>query len=340
MELIIKEGQIQSAIEHFPEVYFWSKQWLSDKSIFEFTTSGTTGEPKELIFSREQLMASAQRTCDFFQLSSGAKVLHRLPMSFVAGKMNIVRALIMGHSVWAEQPSMHFNDNWNPGKIIWDWWTTTPAMFTAFLETGLDPNYFRKILLGGGKVQPHWQALLSNYSGVCYESYGATETLTHVAVREVFPQSSLFKPLSGVSIVQDENGLKIADDVTHVDVSLNDVLEFKGDHGFEVLGRLDDVINSGGVKIHPLAVESILLPHTSLPFYITHSQDNKWGSVVTIVVKDSDLPHWNEINWQAIFCDHAIWKPKKIIAVTNIDRNENGKIVRKNNPIGVVNSIQ
>ncbi len=340
MELIIKEGQIQSAIEHFPDVHFWSEQWLSDKSIFDFNTSGTTGEPKKLTFSREQLIASAQRTCEFFQLSPGSVVLHRLPMSFVAGKMNIIRALLMKHSVWAEKPSMHFDKNWNSEKMVWDWWTTTPVMMMSYLEAGLDPNCFKKILLGGGKVQPHWQLLLRNYRGVCYESYGATETLTHIAVREVFPQSSLFKPLTGVTIFLDENGLKISDEITGLNVSLNDAVAFKDDQTFDVLGRLDDVINSGGVKIHPLAVESLLLSHTNLPFYITQTQDDKWGSVVTIVVRESDLPQWNEMNWHAIFLHHAIWRPKKIIAVKSIDRNENGKIVKKNNPIGVVNRLQ
>lgn len=340
MELIIKEGQIQSSIENFPAIQSWTRQWMSDQSMFEFTTSGTTNEPKRLFFSRDQLIASANRTCEFFQLSHGTKVLHRLPMNFVAGKMNIVRALLMRHSVWAEHPSMHFDENWNPMGINWDWWPTTPAMMASFLEAGLNPNCFKKILLGGGKVHPHWHALLSNYNGFCYESYGATETLTHIAVRAVFPQSSLFKPLTGVSIFQGQDVLRIVDDVTHISTTLNDVLEFKGDGTFEVLGRMDDVINSGGVKIHPLEVERLILKTTNLPFYITQTQDDKWGSVVTIVVLEIDLPNWNKLNWNSIFIDQPIWRPKKIIAVLNIERNENGKIVRKNNPVGVANRIQ
>lgn len=66
MELIISNGQILGALEHYPEIKKWVEDWLSDKTMFTFETSGTTGAPKQLIFSREQLIASAKRTCDFF----------------------------------------------------------------------------------------------------------------------------------------------------------------------------------------------------------------------------------------------------------------------------------
>jgi O-succinylbenzoic acid--CoA ligase len=339
MELIIRNGNVLDAVEHFPEIKLWVDDWLSNKSNFQFETSGTSGVRKQLIFSRTQLIASAKRTCDFFHLGSGTKVLHRLPMQFVAGKMNIVRALLAGHSVWVEQPSMHFNLPWNPENIQWDWWTTTPAMLAAFLEAKLDPNVFQKILLGGGKVPTQLRNQLINFNGHCFESYGATETLTHIAVRSIMPIPSHFRLFDGVSVMEHQDGIEIHDNVTKIQVSLNDALHFYGENEFEVLGRLDDVINSGGLKIHPLLVEEVLAHWSSLPFYITQSPDNKWGKAVTLVVLKSDILEWKSLNLKLIFENHPNWRPRKIVLVQKMDRNENGKIVRKYNPEGMVDSI-
>jgi O-succinylbenzoic acid--CoA ligase len=339
MELIIQEGRVLDAIEQFPDIKLWVDDWLSNKSTFQFETSGTSGSRKQLIFSRKQLLASAERTCAFFQLKKGAKVLHRLPMQFVAGKMNIIRALIAGHSVWAERPTMHFDSTWNPEHIHWDWWTTTPSMMTAFLEAKLNVNVFKQILLGGGKVQPQLIDELNKFGGNCYESYGATETLTHIAVRIISPIPSLFRMLDGVSITPTNDGVEINDQVTNIQVVLNDAIAFVTENEFEVLGRMDDVINSGGVKIHPLMVEELISKWTSMPFYVTQSSDVKWGSVVTVVVHESDSAQWKSLDMKTIFQNHANWKPKKMISVQKIERNENGKIIRKRNPDGLVNSL-
>jgi O-succinylbenzoic acid--CoA ligase len=272
-------------------------------------------------------------------LEAGTKVLHRLPMQFVAGKMNIVRALVSGHTVWAEKPSMQFDLTWNPDQLHWDWWTTTPAMMSAFLKAKLDVNVFQKILLGGGKVLPQLMEDMSGFKGNCYESYGATETLTHVAIRSIMPDSTHFRFLPGVGVTENEGGIVINDDVTKIQASLNDAIHFITDKEFDVLGRLDDVINSGSIKIHPLLVEEVLSHWISLPFYITQSSDNLWGNVVTLVVIESDVAHWKNLNLKVIFQNHPKWKPKRMIVVQKIDRNENGKIIRKTNPEGLVNSI-
>jgi O-succinylbenzoic acid--CoA ligase len=340
MELIIEEGKVTMAMRLFPEIEAWANDWLSEKTTFDFMTSGTTGTKKVLTFSREQLHSSAERTCRYFHLHHGTTVLHRLPMQFVAGKMNIIRALMFGHSVWAEIPSMHFNSDWNAAGLRWDWWTTTPAMMTAFLEAKCDVNVFKKILLGGGKVQSELSLLLNAFKGECFESYGATETLTHIAIRSVKPQNSSFHLMPGVSVFPKDDGLDILDDLINIQAHLNDVVHFTGPDSFQVLGRADDVINSGGLKIYPLLVEEILSPWISTPFYISKLPDPKWGNVVTLVVEQTEVEYWLHLDWKEIFRDQPNWKPKIIITVQKIEINENGKVVRKYNPEGLVNRLQ
>ncbi len=339
MELIIQDGRVLDAVAHYPDIKLWIDHWLSDKTKFAFETSGTSGTPKQLIFSREQLVASALRTCDFFHLQKGTRVLHRLPMRYVAGKMNIIRAMVAGHSVWTEKPSMNFEKPWNTDNIHFDWWPTTPAMMSAFMEAKLDVNIFHAILLGGGKVFPYLINQLTDFKGHCYESYGATETLTHIAIRSITPFPTAFRFMPGVTIVNNENGIEILDEVTGVETILNDATRLIDKDHFEVLGRLDDVINSGGVKIHPMLVEEVLASWADLPYYITQSPDEKWGNAVTLVVDASDLDFWKNLNLKLIFENHPNWRPKKIIVVQKIDRNENGKVIRKYNPEGLVDSL-
>ncbi len=339
MELIIEEGKVLSSIKNYPEVQDWVQDWLSDKSNFVFETSGTSGNKTTLVFSRQQLMASAERTCATFQLNKGTKVLHRLPMQFVAGKMNIIRALVSNHSVWAEKPSMHFDSDWNAQKNQWDWWPTTPAMLTAFIEANGDTNFFKKILLGGGKVQPELIGLLTNFNGECYESYGATETLTHIAIRSIKPFNSGFRWLSGVHVNVKTDGLIVVDDVTKINTFLSDVIHMTSEDTFEVLGRADDVINSGGLKIFPLQVEEILADWLPFPYYISYLPDAKWGNVVALVIEDKQDVSFDHFDWNKIFDGHPIWKPRRVIKVPKIEINANGKIVRKHNPEGLVDCL-
>ncbi len=340
MELIISNGEILGALEHYPEIKKWVEEWLSDKTMFTFETSGTTGAPKQLIFSREQLIASAKRTCDFFSLTPGTKVLHRLPMQFVAGKMNIVRGLVMKHTVWADKPSMHFDENWNQEGLIWDWWPTTPAMLTSFLEKDLSLNIFGKILLGGGKVPIQLEEKLLGIKTKCFESYGATETLTHIAVRQIDGTPGYFTPLSGVIVEKNDHGIQVKDSVTGIETLLSDEVEMHEGKGFGIWGRVDDVINSGGLKIHPLMVEELLGQHTSLPFFISQMPDEKWGNIIVLVVLAGDMHLWTKFDFKEIFRLQPLWKPKKIIGIKELDRNENGKMVRKFKNEEVVDSFE
>ncbi len=194
-------------------------------------------------------------------------------------------------------------------------------------------------IVGRRKVLPQLIEDMTFFKGNCYESYGATETLTHIAVRSITPNPTYFRLLPGVNVTEKNEGIVIHDDVTNIQTSLKDAIHFMNEKDFEVLGRLDDVINSGGVKIHPLLVEELLSRCTSLPFYITQSPDDLWGNAVTLVVIESDMMHWKSLNLKMIFEDHPNWKPKRMIGVQKMDRNENGKIIRKINPDGLVNSL-
>lgn len=273
-------------------------------------------------------------------MTPGTKVLHRLPMQFVAGKMNIVRALVMGHSVWADKPSMHFDENWNHDELMWDWWPTTPAMLTSFLEQNLNLNAFGKILLGGGKVQIQLEKKLAGRLTKCFESYGATETLTHVAVRQIIATPSYFRPLSGVSIEKNDQGVQVKDSVTGIQTLLSDVVELHEGNEFGVCGRVDDVINSGGLKMHPLMIEEWLEQHTTLPFFISQMPDEKWGNIIVLVVLAKDMDLWIKFDLKEIFHQRPFWKPKKIIGIKKFDRNENGKMVRKYKNEEVVDSFE
>lgn len=331
MELIIEKGKPRQEINFFPTVEFWVDQWISGQDSFEIETSGTSGLAKKMIFQREQLVASAARTCEYFGLREGTNVLHRLPMQFVAGKMNLVRAIEAKHNVWSEEPSMKFGRDWNDQKMRWNWWTTTPAMLTAYLEANLSLNSFDQVLLGGGKVMAKLAENLVGSKCKCFESYGAAETLSHIAVRNLNVRDGYFKTLEGVHLMKDEKGLHIEDDITRIQTRLNDLIEWHEKDRFEVVGRADDVINTGGVKVHPLLVEDLLLPWIKVPFFITSVNNDKWGHAITLVVEKESNLSWEKFPIREVFKNNPLWMPKYWIEVEKILVNGNGKIVRKYN---------
>jgi O-succinylbenzoic acid--CoA ligase len=328
MELILKNGIPTEALKNYAAESDWVKRWNSRDSNFTFLTSGTSGSAKEILFSREQIEKSAWRTAQFFKWSDGMEVLHSLPMQYVAGRMNVLRALITKQSVWKMTPKVEMtsNDFYRLENI--EWWTLTPPMLSSFLSIEQPVLTKAKLLVGGAPVV---QSLIDKAQGVgneIWESYGAAETLTHIALRKLNgnDKSKGFKPLHGVSIKMTEQGMAIDDGFLGNAVVTSDLGTWINDKEFIVEGRIDDIINSGGVKINPLEVEKIIHQHMKEAGFVKGSKDDRWGQIVTWVVKyDTIIPQ----DWQDWFISQPLLKPKLIVRVDVLPQNENGKWIRK-----------
>lgn len=328
MDLIIKDGKPTELLKLYAEESYWVDLWRSEKKEFEFQTSGSSGPPKTIYFSRDQIIKSAQRTAEIFRWYPGMNALHSLPMTFVAGRMNILRALICKQSLWRIDPKVNFTlDDFSLDVPI-SWWTLTPAMLDKVLIIGTLNLHNATLLVGGGRLSEKIISRAKAFDCPIWESYGAAETLTHIALRKVngLDAQEGFLPIPSVQIELNEDGVLVTDELLNHKVQSFDHLQKLPNGQFLILGRMDDLINSGGVKIYPSQVEAIIEEHVEFDFFVKGTVDDIWGEVVTWVVQEEvNIPEdW--INW---FDEFPLMRPKKIERVKELPRNKNGKWIRK-----------
>jgi O-succinylbenzoic acid--CoA ligase len=321
-------NKVTSGLGWEKELYAFIRTWISEDGPIAMTTSGSTGAPKEMLFPRSAFVASAMATINFFHLQPGQRLLLCLPAQYVASRLMVVRAFIGDMELVIVEPSG------NPLKQL-----TQPVDFAALVpmqvmaaltENSASFAFVRQIIIGGSQLQQTLEAQLQNITSVCWETYGMTETLTHVAVRAVntTARSSVFTALPGVVFSVDaQNCLQI--DVPRICpqlVSTTDVVRLVDVHHFEWLGRADNVINSGGVKIHPEAVAPKLAPYIDLPFVLLGLPDDKYGQKVILVLEGEG----KEYDFKMIYENAGLTKfekPKQVCFVPSFPRSEAGKVL-------------
>jgi O-succinylbenzoic acid--CoA ligase len=257
-----------SNVGTFDAIHLWQKDlqsflyaWFSDGSNITLQTSGSTGEPKMISVSKQAMVESAKRTLAFFNLKPNQSALLCLPVFFIAGKMMVVRALVGQLNLIAIAPSASPLKDLNETV---DFAAFTPLQMMNELKqlNNSKLNLLRKVIIGGGAVGDELEVMLKHQPFEAYETYGMTETLTHVALRRINgpnPQK-YFHPLNNVKLSCDERGCLMSDvsGVTDGLIVTNDFAEIQPDGSFCITGRIDNVINSGGLKIQPEKIEALI----------------------------------------------------------------------------------
>lgn len=297
------------------------KEW-NESEFISFQTSGSTGTPKVITFTKEQVIRSAQRTATFFNLNKNAEVFCALPPIYVAGKMMALRAIINEWNLTWQTPSAHPNIQDN-----YDFAAFTSQQCIQIMESNpTSLNRIKHILLGGGPISDIVLLFANKIESTIWEGYGMTETLTHVALRDVKLNAG-FLPLEGVQMKQGASGNLIVEDawLNLPALETTDVIEFV-EEGFVVKGRLDHVIISGGVKLFPEEIERSLSNQINQPFYIGSVPDELLGRKVILYVEgetDASLQHKIEA------LNLGVRKPREIVFENQFNRTDSGKIIRK-----------
>jgi len=318
----------------------WKKEVLAFISLFldpsqgEIIqkTSGTTGDPGTHILQRQSLILSASRTLNFFKLVPGDRVLHCLPMRFVAGKLMVVRALVGGLKLILTEPSGRPVRNFKEPLAFA---AMVPLQVHKSLVHGDDLSQIASLLIGGGKL-PYTsirQLALHDQNAV-YESFGMTETYTHFALKRINgPKPDRgFKLLEGVRISRDQRKCLVVEveGITSGPLSTNDLVEIDpSGTSFKWLGRYDYVINSGGIKIIPELLEQqirIVIKHSCL---ILPEPDDRLGNRLVLLVETSEedppLDSWLEA-LRGILPSYEL--PKRVLTTAEIPRNPSMKMDR------------
>lgn len=312
------------------------ENWFSDEPLMPFFTSGSTGAAKELRFSREQVRASAKLTQDWLSPQQSKRWLLCLPLTFVAGRMVLYRALVSQTPLQVMQPSAQPIQ----GKVQAELVSFTPTMLHVILQdsdarTRLSP--LQEILLGGGPLSPELKQAIQNWAPAhtrIWHTYGMTETLTHVAALEVYPKAEqAFRPISNrIHWEMTELGLNIVHPALQAEpIQTGDAGEIGLDGSFRWTGRMDSMLKVGGKKVWPEELESRLQEEhgPGLPrFYFTGIADSVYGQRLVMVMEK--VPE----NWQTLRERVAAWhgseRPQYWALRPSDFRAETGKVARSN----------
>jgi o-succinylbenzoate---CoA ligase len=307
--------------------------WLSGDDHFEVKTSGSTGEPKTIQIKRSSMETSAKITAEFLQLAAGTTALLCLPCSFIAGKMMVVRALVNEWSLnWVEPTSRPLEHIHTPIQFA----AMTPMQVETSLR--LDAQKFRSVqtvIIGGGAIHPELEALLQECPNQIFSTYGMTETLSHVAMRKVNgdERSELFCALHGIRFTSDNrNCLVIHAPYLQAEPLLtNDIVDLKNPSSFQYVGRWDNVINSGGVKVFAEALEQKIATLISSRFFITKIPDIALGEKIVLYVEEEILSEEGKNILQQKLKQHlsAFEMPKEIRYAPKFEITPTQKIIRK-----------
>ncbi|MFD2516325.1 AMP-binding protein [Salinimicrobium flavum] len=308
--------------------------WLNEKDYIEVKTSGSTGAPKMVRIRKQFMINSAKATGKFFDLHAGTTALHCLPVNFIAGKMMLVRAMVLGWHIDLVPPKANPLDQ---VFKIYDFCAMTPFQ----LDNSLGRlHLIRKLIVGGGTVSSTLREHVQGLATEVYETYGMTETVTHIAARRVNPKKKKeevlpFTVLPNVSISTDERDCLVitAPQIAEDPIITNDVVEMISSRSFIWKGRYDNVINSGGVKLFPEEIEAKLAPHIPHRFFVTSLPDPSLGEKLILMV-ESDFSETALNNLEReIRSIEKLEKyevPKKIYFVEKFEETSNGKIHRTN----------
>lgn len=275
---LIKEGK-----EHEHDLGVFLLDWLDEKETIQLTTSGTTGAPKNITIKKQSMVGSAIATGNFFDLHPKDKALLCLPAKYIAGKMMIVRAMILGFDLDIMVPTSHLDDLLPHKK--YDFVAIVPLQAENSFEK---LHKFKKIIIGGAKVSDHLAFKLKDIKSEIYETYGMTETITHIAAKKIGEE--FFDVLEHVNIsIDDRNCLVIdAPSISDEKVITNDIVALENAKKFKWLGRYDNVINSGGIKLFPEQIETKLASKIINRFFVAGLPDDVLGTKVVLVIEGNE----------------------------------------------------
>lgn len=295
-------------------------QWQSSSPYIEAQTSGSTGAPKPIRLLKSDMRASAEATNEFFNISSSSTLATPLSENYIAGKMMAVRASVASCRLLQLPNKSDFS---LPEPV--DLLAIVPAQIPAVLR---QKDKIKNLLIGGAPLSAEQEMAVAESGIKAYLGYGMTETCSHVALRRV-GEGDIFTAMPGVEFSLKEDCLQIhSGRYSWQTLTTRDLAQLIDLTHFRWLGRADNVIISGGIKIHPELLEAEImtfLPELP-PFFITSQPSERWGQEVVMVMENAPQGVLEAIKTRLADPRRA---PKRVFSVENLPRTANGKIKRQ-----------
>ena len=305
--------------------------WISESEHILQRTSGSTGSPKDVYLSKKAMVKSALLTGSFLELGEGTRALLCLPVSSIAGKMMLVRALTLGWALTLVAPDR--NPLWSVTGAV-DFVAMVPMQLKASLK---ELDRVGKVLVGGAPVSKDLREALSGRKTIVYESYGMSETASHIALRKLNPPGegdssggiSPFQALPGITLEQDDDGCLVvhAPFISKEPIQTNDLVSMPDAQSFHWLGRADHVVNSGGVKLIPETLEAQLEPVLKGRFFLTGIPDAELGEKLVLIAEGKpDEELLTRLRSSAALEKYEV--PKAVYFLDTFKEGKSGKILR------------
>ena len=290
------KSQALPNLEELPEfaqlAFAFCRDWLAGQETFTQQTSGSTGAPKLQVLSRTQMEASAAATGAFFGTTNTGHLLCCLNPAYIAGKMMLVRAMVWDCPITLVEPSA------NPLLGLAEQFTFV-ALVPLQVEAALAEEKSRKLLqsiphvLIGGAALPHKTQQGIVQQGIrAWQSFGMTETVSHIALAQIGEGDLVYQALPGVAIgINQEHCLWIQSPMSGAEkIQTNDLIELRSKNTFTWLGRADFVVNSGGIKLFPEQLEGRIAPllEETCPgcaYFLFGEKDSRLGEQLVLYVE-------------------------------------------------------
>lgn len=275
-------------------------EWNSPSPYMYLKTSGSTGKPKILQAEKEKMKNSARMTCGFLDIKEGDTALLCMPLDYIAGKMMVVRSLVCGLRLISVTPSGHPLQDIKEAP---DFAAMIPMQVFNSMKIPHEREILRKVknlIIGGGAVDEALERELKDFPNAVWSTYGMTETLSHIALRRLNgpDADSWYTPFEGVNVsVNNDECLVINAPVVCNDILVtNDIAVISPDgRRFRILGRKDNVICSGGIKMRIEDIECRLRRHIPHSYIVTKKKDVKFGEIVVLIIQTDDADKIRDI---------------------------------------------
>ena len=315
------------------------EEYYNDLPYVVAHTSGSTGKPKEIHLLKSDMRASALLTCEQFALNQDSLLYLNLSPYYIAGKMMSVRALELNAKLIEEEPSntplAHYDgiERISLGAFV-------PSQVKYLINNPEKLILFDNIIIGGGKLPRRLERWLAEQGIRAFSTYGMTETCSHVALAPMGSLPQPFTALGNITFSTDHRGCLVihAPHFSVKEIVTNDIIELISPTEFLWCGRIDNVINTGGIKVFPEEIEPVIGEViTNVRFFVTSQPSDKWGEELVLALeyttmedgarKEGDIrPDFIE-KLRLKLPSHAI--PRRYIAVNKFRETSTGKIIRK-----------
>lgn len=306
-------------------------QWNDASPTMEVRTSGSTGTPKLIYIEKVRMRASARMTCDFLGLKPADTALLCMPLDYIAGKMMVVRALERNMKLLSVEPSGHpLADNTlsdlNEGIVHLA--AMVPLQVWNTLQVPEERerlHHIKHLIIGGGAIPRELEQELRTIPINVWSSYGMTETLSHIALRRI--SEDYYSPLPGISLSQDQDDCLIinAPSLCAQTLYTNDIVRFHGKDHFQIIGRRDNTICSGGIKIQIEQVEAWLHSIGMDNIMITYREDKALGQALVYLTTDEINTDMLRKSVPTDTPNSKFWLPRHIVKVPSLPLTPTGK---------------